>query len=271
MAKPSDQTYIYLWISVVILTLIIIGVIVFDFNDKNVIVQPYLPDIYANLQEKSSLINPKYKVRKIHDITVVNNFLNEDVFLKMKQQFNNKKYESSNVILRKATGIDFFKLHQKSYPGILELFYSNDLTRVLSSIVKKPVQRVSLADPNACSLLIYANKGDHIDWHLDFSNYYGDRYVVLLTIVNENSTKTGLSKNSFMYNHEGATHEMKMKENSLVIFKGSEILHKATAIDDDEKRILLSMVFCDICQERQKNIVSIIYEKLKNSVLYSSS
>jgi hypothetical protein len=58
-----------------------------------------------------------------------------------------------------------------------------------------------------------------------------------------------------------------MKENSLIIFKGSEIMHKSTAIDDDERRILLSMVFCDICQEK-KNVFNTIYEKSKNYILY---
>jgi hypothetical protein len=99
--------------------------------------------------------------------------------------------------------------------------------------------------------LIYSKKGDHINWHYDYSNYYGDRYVVLLTLVNENAEKNGgLSNNIFQYNYEGKTYDLKMKENSLVIFKGSEILHKSTEIENNERRILLSMVFCDICQAK---------------------
>jgi hypothetical protein len=87
--------------------------------------------------------------------------------------------------------------------------------------------------------------------------------------VNENKEKDGgLSSNLFKYNYDGDTHELQMKENSIVIFKGSEIFHKATAIEDGERRILLSMVMCDICQEKQKNIVSILYEKVKSVTLY---
>ena len=58
-----------------------------------------------------------------------------------------------------------------------------------------------------------------------------------------------------------------MKPNTLVIFKGSEIKHKSTSIGKDEKRILLSMVFCDICQEK-KNIINYTYEKIKNMIIY---
>ena len=189
----------------------------------------------------------------------------------MRNQFNEKTYESKDFILRKATGINLFKLHQQQqiYPGILELFYSDDLIKSLSSVTNKPIQRVSLSDPNACSLLIYTNKGDHIDWHYDYSNYYGDRFVVLLTVVNENSSKNGLSENIFKYIYNGKVHELQMKENSIVIFKGSDINHKATSIGENERRILLSMVFCDICHEKQKNAFSVFYEKIKNSILYN--
>ena len=150
------------------------------------------------------------------------------------------------------------------------MYYSNHILDFLSKVIKKPVQRISLGDPNACSLLIYSKKGDHINWHYDYSNYYGDRYVVLLTIVNENAAKDGgLSQNIFQYNYEGKVYDLKMKENSLVIFKGSEILHKSSEIDDNERRILLSMVYCDICQEK-KNVFNIIYESTKNYIVYGN-
>jgi hypothetical protein len=85
--------------------------------------------------------------------------------------------------------------------------------------------------------------------------------------VNENKEGDKLSANVFKYTYNEKIHSLKMKENSLVIFKGSEILHKSTPIDEDERRILLSMVFCDICQEK-KNVFNIIYEKSKNYILY---
>ena len=260
----------YLCIIIHILILIISAIVLIDISDKNIVVQPYLSDIYSNSESiHNDMINPHYKVKHVNNIIVVDDFLKKDFFMQLREQFDNKHYESKDAIMRKATGVDFFKLHQSSYPGILEFFYSSDLISSLSSIIKKPVQRISLSDPNACSLLIYANKGDHIDWHLDYSNYHGDRFVVLLTIVNENSEKDGgLSSNIFKYNYNNVTYELQMKENSIVIFKGSDIFHKATAIDDGERRILLSMVFCDICQEKQKNLVGIIYEKVKNSTLY---
>jgi hypothetical protein len=93
---------------------------------------------------------------------------------------------------------------------------------------------------------------------------------VLLTIVNENAKKDGgLSNNIFQYNYNGKIYDLKMKENSIIIFKGSEILHKSSEMNDNERRILLSMVYCDICQEK-KNVFNTIYESTKNYVVYGN-
>ena len=254
-----------------ILLLFVTTIVVLYVNEKNVVVQRYLESIQTNINnhknKHSNVINTNYKVVNKNNIIIVDNFLGKDYFNYIRNQFNNKTYESRDFLLRKATGINFFDLHKEQYNGLVELYYSNDLLDTLSNIVKKPIQRISLSDPNACSLLIYTNKGDYINWHLDYSNYYGDRYVVLLTIVNENAEKNDMSHNVFQYRDKGRVFEMKMKENSLTIFKGSEILHKSSAIEENERRILLSMVFCDICQEK-KNVFNILYEKSKNYILY---
>ena len=269
MLNNFKNVNIYLLIITVFLVVFFITIIVLYVNEKNTNVQYFLYNIYKRINSKSNggIINPNYKVTQENNIIIVNDFLSKDYFDFIRKQFDNKEFESRDFMVRKATGVNFFNLHKENYNGLVELYYSNELLNTISDIIKKPVQRISLADPNACSLLIYANKGDHINWHYDYSSYYGDRFVVLLTIVNENADKNNLSQNVFKYKYKNKINDLKMNENSLVIFKGSEILHKSTAIDDDEKRILLSMVFCDICQEK-KNVFNIIYEKTKNYILY---
>jgi hypothetical protein len=260
----------FLLIVTIVLVLLFITIIVLYVNEKNTNVQFFLYNIYEKINKnpnQKTIINPNYKVTKENNIIIVNDFLTKDYFDFIRKQFDDKQFESRDFLVRKATGVNFFNLHKENYNGLVELYYSNNLLNTVSDIVKKPVQRISLADPNACSLLVYANKGDHINWHLDYSSYYGDRFVVLLTIVNENSEKNDLSENIFKYKYKNKINDVKMKENSLIIFKGSEIMHKSTAIGDNERRILLSMVFCDICQEK-KNVFNIIYEKTKNYILY---
>lgn len=272
----SNLKYInkYLLAIILLLTIILLVIIVFYLNEKNTSVQQYLENIQEKLNINkniySKIINPRNNVIYENNVIIVNDFLRKDYFEIIKNNFNNKEFESRDFLVRKASGINFQKLHESEYKDLLEIYYSNHILDFLSKIIKKPVQRISLGDPNACSLLIYSKKGDHINWHYDYSNYYGDRYVVLLTLVNENAKKDGgLSQNIFQYNYEGKIHDLKMKENSIVIFKGSEILHKSSEIGDNERRILLSMVYCDICQEK-KNVFNIIYENTKNYIVYGN-
>jgi hypothetical protein len=259
-------------IVILILIIILLLVIFYLFDEKNIFAQQYLKAIYSNsieLHKKYKLfINENAATIYKNDICVTNNFLNPDFHSYLKKQFDDKKFKSKDFIVRKATGIDYFDLHKtKDYNGLLELYYSSELINYLEKILKKPIQRTPAHDANSCSLLIYNNKGDFIDWHKDASGYYGDRYVVLITIINENSDKNGLSQNEFIYKKDDVNYPVKFQENSVAIFKGSEILHKSTAIDENERRILLSMTFCDICQEK-KNIIQYGYEKIKNFAIY---
>jgi hypothetical protein len=260
---------------IIVLIIIIIGlsIIFYLFDQKKTQTQQHLNRIYRNnkrLHNKHvNFINENVKIRKENGLIVADNFLMHNYYMFLKQQFDNKNFESKDVIVRKAGGKNFFNLHESSeYTGLLELFYSNELLEFLTDVLHKPINRPPLADENACSLLIYSKDGDHIDWHYDYSNYYGDRYVVLLTLVNENSAGNDLSENEFQYMHNNEMHSIKMKPNSLAIFKGSEVKHRGTSIGKNEKRILLSMIFCDVCQEK-KHIVSFAYEKIKNLVIYN--
>jgi len=258
-----------------LLLVLLFLILVIFYNDiEKIEIQKYLYKIHQNnilLKEKFiNLINPNYNVNISHkNIIILENFLNERFFEYLKNQFYNKMFESKNFLVRKGTGISFYNLHKsEEYSGFLEIYYSNETLNVLSNILKKNIQRTPLSDNNACSLLIYNNAGDYIDWHKDYSNYYGDRYVVLLSIINNDKDKNCCSENEFIYMEEDNNiNKIKLSPNNLIIFKGSEILHKSTAIGDGEQRILLSMTFCDICQEK-KNISYNIYEAIKNNILY---
>jgi len=264
----------YLLLITIIFIILFATIIIFYLKEENIAVQKYLNKIQSKINKQNNLgskiINSNNKVIYENNVIIVEDFLTTEYISYLQKQFDDKQFESKNFIFRKATGINFQQLHESNeYDGFLDIYYSNQILDFLSKVIKKPVQRISLGDPNACSLLIYSKSGDHINWHYDYSNYYGDRFVVLLTIINENADKKGLSDNIFQYNYNGKIHDLKMKENSIIIFKGSEILHKSTPISDYQRRILLSMVYCDICQEK-KNVFNIMYETTKNYIVYQS-
>jgi len=268
MKNKNNNVYIYLLIFIIIILLLLF----YLFDIKNIKVQKYLNNIYNNnillKNQFKNYINDKYIISEKNNIIIIEDFLNPSFFDFLKNQFNDINFKSKDFYLRKASGLDFLNLHKSNdYNGLLELYYSSEILDFLGHILKKPIQRPTLSDSNASSLLIYSNEGDYIDWHKDYSIYNGDRYVILLTLVNENSSKDDMSNNEFVYIYNNKNYKFKMKPNSLVIFKGSEVYHKSTSIKANEKRILYSMVFCDICQEK-KNILHFTYEKIKNNILY---
>jgi hypothetical protein len=260
-------------IFLLVVFIIVLFILIYLSDKQNISVEQHLHKIHSNKkilkQRFPSFMNPEMKVNHVNNIIVIDDFLNKDYFEFLKNQFNGKKYKPINTLLRKASGFDFFKLHESSeYFGFIELYYTNDFLDVISDVLKKPVQRVQLSDPNAASLLIYTNPGDKLEWHYDFSRIFYTRYVVLLTIVNENQDQTDLSQNEFHYMFNEKEHKIKMKPNSLTIFEGDKIMHRASPISTNERRILMSFVLCDICNEK-KSLMYFIYEKIKSMVLYN--
>ena len=262
----------------IIFILLFIGLLYLYFflNEKNTQVEKYLEKIYINTQllkkKYPEFINKNYDIIKkksdTNDIIYIENFLNKDFFNDIQNIFNNKKYETKNNVFRKGNGVSFINLHKnEDYYNLLSLYYSDELSLIINKLFNKYLQRLSLNDKNSCSLLIYTNKGDYIDWHYDVSSLYGKRFSILLTLVNKNENTNDLSENEFIYNMNGVENKIKLKENSLILFEGNRVLHKSTPINNNEKRIILSMVFCDICQENS-NLLLKMYDKIKDIVIY---
>lgn len=268
----QTEKYKYI-ICILVVVIIILGIVFYMFDTKNIETQQYLHRIYARMKKfddkYQSIISNEKQIVSNGEIIYIENILNKDFHRFLKTHFlDMSSHKSRDLGLRKASGVNFIDLHKTDdFEGCLEVYYSNRVLDYVSEIVQKPVQRTPSSDINSCSLLIYSQEGDYIDWHKDNSNYYGDRYVVLYTIVNQNEKEDQLSENTFYYKLNDKEYKLKMKPNSLVIFKGSEIWHKSSAIKKNEKRVLLSMTFCDICQEK-KNIIDYVHDKIKNFVIY---
>lgn len=267
--KLQKNTIIYLLIALIV----ILSLVFLLFDIKNVEIQSNLHNMQNRLMELKkqfpTVINPEHNMVQDGEVIYIENVFISEYHDMISKQFDDlSMHPSNNLGLRKASAVNFMDLHKSNdYIGCLETYYNHEVIEFISSKIKKPIQRTNSSDINSCGLLIYSEEGDHIYWHIDNSIYYGDRYVVLYTITNDNPTKNGLSQNEFYYRLNGTEHKLKMKPNSLVIFKGSDVWHKSTAIGKDEKRVLLSMTFCDICQEK-KNILNYVHDKIKNLVTY---
>ena len=267
------------------MVVIIVIYLIYDYNTnlfytnkikKHLEVVPNENIIKKHLKELDidSYINDNYNL-KINDdsIIYIKNFLNDKFFKILKDKCNCIKNDRINLVYKSSSGISKFKLEQEYKNGLIEpfnLYYSTDFINSIRDILKKNINQTSFIDPTSCSIIIYDTPGDHINWHTDYNSYYGNRWTILITLVNTNNDDNdNLSSIKYCYKDiPGKEHCIKTEENSILIFNGSEVTHMATALNKNEKRVILSLTICDGCIQNF-NLTNSIVEYLKYYIFYS--
>ena len=95
-------------------------------------------------------------------------------------------------------------------------------------------------DTNRLSLLSYRGAGDGIDWHVDGSIYLGPRWAGILTLVED--TFDAEAKLELRPNGELVSLPASAAPNSLVLFQGDHVRHRARPLVEGEERIALSLL-----------------------------
>lgn len=151
--------------------------------------------------------------------------------------------ERSYIPKHKKGGTLSYEAIHRSAPACLALYHSTAMRALVSKVTGTPVQPTADHDQSSCSLLYYDQTGDHIGWHYDYNFYRGRHFTVLVSLINR-SDQGGLSKARLQRKSGGEISNLETDENTLVIFEGAKVFHRATAIDPGEQRIMLSMTFC---------------------------
>ncbi|NBU34286.1 hypothetical protein EB118_06985 [bacterium] len=192
------------------------------------------------------------KEYKDHNITLIGDIFTDDYFAHLKNEalglitYNNRNETFSGI--RKAGTISSSKL--SANPTIHSLYTSPEFIGFLKEITGLDLERVNCDDKSSMNLLVYEKTGDFISWHKDPNHYKGNRITVLINIVNEScSDPTQLSESFLQYKLDGSIVSVKMKPNSILVFNGSIVDHRATGIGPNERRIQLSFTYCDVCRE----------------------
>ncbi len=156
---------------------------------------------------------------------------------------NLERVERSYVPAHKKGGSLSYEAIHKGAPGCLALYHSPQFQRWLSDLVGERLQPTADHDQSSCSLLYYTQRGDHIGWHYDHNFYRGRHFTVLVSLINR-SGDGRLSGGRLQRRYDGAVSVVDTSENTLVIFEGARVLHRATAVHAGDERIMLSMTFC---------------------------
>jgi hypothetical protein len=143
---------------------------------------------------------------------------------------------------KKGGTVSYEQIHE-ACPSCLAFYHCEEIWRFVSQVVGENVRPAGDHDQSAESILFYDEAGDHIHWHFDHNFYEGRQFTVLINLVNR-SAGGGPSASTLVYkNSQGAEVEVDTSENTLVIFEGSKVLHRATPTAEGDLRIMLSMTF----------------------------
>jgi len=173
--------------------------------------------------------------------------------------------ERSFVPTHKKGGTVAYETLCVAAPRVVALYQSATFQDLVSRIVGVRVVPTPLHDQSSCSVLVYERPGDHIGWHYDHNFYKGRHFTVLLPILNRDAAGIGLSAARLHVRLDGAEREIATPPNTLVVFEGAHVLHKATPIADGERRIVLSMTYAT---DPRNSIVQGIARRIKDTAFF---
>lgn len=156
--------------------------------------------------------------------------------------------ERSFVPTHKKGGTVAYETLIASAPAIVGLYHSRAFQDAISRLVGVTVRPTPIHDQSSLSVLVYDKPGDHIGWHYDHNFYRGRHFTVLLMLVNQGHAAGGLSHGETRA-RIGARHDcreiaVRAAPNTLTVFEGARVRHKATPVAADELRLVLSMTYC---------------------------
>ncbi len=179
-------------------------------------------------------------------LAVVSNFLPARAFSALSAEAEQlAKAERNFVPAHKKGGTIAYETLIADAPAIVSLYHSPDLIGFISRLVGVPIQPTPINDQSSLSLLVYDRPGDHIGWHFDHNFYRGRHFTVLIAIQNEGRAAAGMSHAVLSARAGGNEFGISTPPNTMVVFEGARLLHKVTAILAGEKRLVLSMTYCE--------------------------
>ena len=232
--------------------------------------------IFPNISKEYALILRNIQSRRgrfradkqqyfvLHDILPKKDFQHiRSLLLRNKALFLRK-----DSTVRKGSAIGGHELRNSQLASLVERIDCAEFLEIVRSRTGiSNLQFVPEADTNRLSLLYYKDAGDGIDWHVDGTIYLGDRWAGILTIVediNEPEAKLELKPNG-----KPATFPVEKMENTLVLFQGDQVQHRARPMVKDEQRIVVSLLF-STNPTRTRNPILRLYQAWVNYIFYGN-
>jgi hypothetical protein len=175
----------------------------------------------------------------------VPDFLPEPLFQHLLDELSAvQAVERGYIPLKRKAGTIAYETLIETSPTFVTLYHSSELLAFLSGCTGVHLVPTPIRDQSSLSLLIYDKPGDYIGWHYDHNFYKGRHFTVILCLVNQGSAVDGLSHASFAMIKDGQEQYISAAPNTLIMFEGNKVYHRVTPIEENERRVVMSMTFC---------------------------
>ena len=232
--------------------------------------------IFSNISKEFALIKRNIRSRRGHfradkqHYFVLHDILPEKDFQHIRELVlkNKTLFLRNDSSVRQGSSIGGHELRKSPLSKIPDIIDNPKfLQKVQSKTGIANLQFVPEVDTNRLSLLYYKDEGDGIDWHVDGTIYLGDRWAGILTIVED--IKESEAKLELKPNGKPATFPVDKMENSLVLFQGDQVQHRARPMLMDEERIVMSLLF-STNPTRTRNPILRLYQAWVNYIFYGN-
>ena len=232
--------------------------------------------IFSNISKEFALIKRNIRSRRGHfradkqHYFVLHDILPEKDFQHIRELLlkNKTLFLRNDSSVRQGSSMGGHELRKSPLSKIPDIIDNPKfLQKVQSKTGIANLQFVPEVDTNRLSLLYYKDEGDGIDWHVDGTIYLGDRWAGILTIVED--IKESEAKLELKPNGKPATFPVDKMENSLVLFQGDQVQHRARPMLMDEQRIVVSLLF-STNPTRTRNPILRLYQAWVNYIFYGN-
>lgn len=174
----------------------------------------------------------------------------------------NRNYVPSH---KKGGSVSYYTLHHKA-PAILALYRSSAFRTFLSRLTESELLLCPEDDPHSCALYFYTEPGDHIGFHYDTSYYKGDRYTVLIGLV-ERSEHCRLVARLYKDRPNREIREIRipMESGSMVVFNGDRLWHAVTPLEAGGERVILTLQYVT---DQRMGPVKQLFSNMKDAFAY---
>ena len=146
-----------------------------------------------------------------------------------------------------------------------QLYNYQPLNDFLGFVADRPLLKCPGNDPHTYALYYYTEPGDHIGYHYDTSYYKGARYTVLLGLVDESSCRLEYQLHKDDETRETEILDTQLSPGKLVFFNGDKLYHRITPLQDNERRIALTLEY--LTSEKMNPVLRFI-SNMKDSIAY---